>query len=578
MFKNKKGFTLLEVTLTIALIGIISIIAYSIFNMSNKPHTIVSNEYIFQSNVRIASQKLTNIIKESTAIFAYKNIDPVFTSDIFPESTSSGNKIIIDENFINNSENKNDLSKAIGKYRGWSFITLSDDGKELREFIYKENPDTGKGYYVLQRILEKQKVGQNDIEYKIIYKKNKPYIEDNLLEYTIKAEVPNATNIEPFIINSEVEALNSLQVIEKGDYKEAAKVIFYRTDERPMGVDAEAAVAMVLDISGSMGEDMDGNTGAIDNANASNASRISILKAKATELVDKMAKVDNININLIPFSNKAYSNSISWWGEENLWIEYSLKPFYNANTQKDILNQIIDHLNASGGTNVGDGIRRAYYRLNEYDNKDANKYMILLMDGVPTFGSVYKTQASWIWSKSNNSKVIKKDGKDYYRSGITDIYNNTKYIYFSDIDFVKDARDVEDYWYDVGWLYGYYAYWSYNNMYPLNEKPINPIAFYAGPGSDSDPYISKPYITEMSKKLADIKNTKGEKNLKVFVIGFSNVPEEKEELEFITGELAKYTKQATSYDVTNAEGLEKVFNEINQIILEDLWHIIGPQE
>ena len=579
--KNKKGFTLIEVMLTLAIMGMISLIIYSLVGMSSKPHAIISNEFAFQANVRLASEKLTETIKKSTAIFTYKKIEPIFTSDIFPETRSSADKVVIDEAFINSSSKKQELLLAMEKYNGWSFITLNEDGTEFREFLYQRNPGEEKGFYTLRRILEKQKIGKADIQYEITYQKHNPYHEDNLLEYTLVAKVLDpAVKIEPVEIKSEVEALNSLQIIDKGDYRESAKVIFFRTEDRPVGTEAEAAVAMVLDISGSMRDDVDGNSRDVsEDPSQPNASRISIMRAKANDLIDKMASSGDeqmkTKVNLIPFSNTSNLPSV-WSNYKYNGATKNPKVWKDANQDQGELKDLIGMLEATNGTNVGDGIRRAYYRFEDYGNNDIGKYMILLMDGVPTFGSVHRVNNNTIGfndRKGPNPKIEEKlihNGYEYFYVNHRDnysgwfgwgVYEDTDYTYrrFSNIEFVTNDIDIRE-----------------STISRYNERYTD--GRYAGQGNKSDLYLSKGYITEMAKKLGDLKNSAGEKNVKVFVIGFSNVPEEKAELEFIKTELAKYTQQVYKYEANDADALENIFNSINQIILDDLWHILGPKE
>jgi len=62
------------------------------------------------------------------------------------------------------------------------------------------------------------------------------------------------------------------------------------------------------------------------------------------------------------------------------------------------LNQVknqINNLAANGGTNIGDGLRLAYYRLTDTVSTEHNpieKYLILLTDGEPTYHSTYNKQ------------------------------------------------------------------------------------------------------------------------------------------------------------------------------------------
>ncbi len=563
---GNKGFTLIEVVLTISIMSMVMMIVFSMFSMADKPHKIINREYVVQSNVRLASQKLSSLIRKSTATFVYKDVESIFTEDVFGDPGLSSGLVLIDDTFINSSPNKAALEDGFNKYKGWSFITLGSGGRELREFVFHKNPSTGKTHYTMQRILEKQSVGDSDIVYDITYKKKNPYTEDRLIQYTIVGKLDGSESIlKPIEIKSEVEALSSLQVVDKGDYTKSAEVLFYRTDERPMGVDAEAAVAMVLDISGSMGRNLDGNT-----ANPSSTSRIAILREKAQELVNKMSSLENIYVNLIPFSNTSNVPS-AWSNYKYNGVSKDPTAWKNAKSDKGELNDLISRLNATNGTNVGDGIRRAYYRLNGYSEKNAGKYMILLMDGVPTFGSVHRVAKSdHTFNKDKNTytppPTLEHGGNTYFYFSEQDNYIlfwyiDTTYTYrrYTTIDFVTSNIEIKD-----------QKLPQYNTSYTAG--------YYEGPGNVSDEFLSKGYIVEIAKKLSDIKNNNGDKNLKIFAIGFSNVESEREELDFIKNELAKYAEEVSSFEVTNAEELAKVFYDINQIILDDLWAITGPKE
>ena len=59
-------------------------------------------------------------------------------------------------------------------------------------------------------------------------------------------------------IETQLEALNSLQIIDRGTLADAATAVAYRDDSRPFAV--VGTIAMVFDTSGSMKEDVDGDT------------------------------------------------------------------------------------------------------------------------------------------------------------------------------------------------------------------------------------------------------------------------------------------------------------------------------
>lgn len=118
---NNKAFTLIEVVLTVAILGILMTVVFSLFSMASKPHVIVSREYILQSNARLASQKVSSMIKRSSATFAYKDVASIFREDIFPDTGGSGGLLIINEDFIDelsmtNSAKAIELTEGMEKY------------------------------------------------------------------------------------------------------------------------------------------------------------------------------------------------------------------------------------------------------------------------------------------------------------------------------------------------------------------------------------------------------------------------------------------------------------------------------
>jgi hypothetical protein len=562
----KKGITLVEVVLTIALVSLIMIPIVSMLTLGGRSQSTVAEDFSVQSDIRVVSQKLSNYIKKSNAVFLHKTIEDVFTSDIYPENT---NKVTLNQSFIDASTSKSELEAAIEKYKGWNFIVLSLDGKELREFVYNINPTTNEEYYTMERIMNMDNSDSN-LSYEIEYKMKNSHSEDKLLEFLLVGNYPGGTS-EYISIKSEVEALNSLQVVDRGDNVNPATVLFYRSDDRPIGYDAKAAVSMVLDVSGSMARNMDGKNGG--------TSRISILKDKSKKLLNSMAELD-IDVTLVPFSNYAYN---SWTWTEGNWynkktVTKDLDKFYNIQSEKSELDNIIDNLSTKSGTNVGDGIRRAYYRFDDYnsivneddddsiENKDATKYMILLMDGVPTFGSIYKT--NFYNGKYSNIEFVLSDEK------IEDIeYGENVYNYIVEWggNYYYDYFEYDKY-------YEYYYFGSRTYFLKKDSKTNNSLGFYSGFGHSSDDELSMGYIKEISKKLAGIKNNVDSKNLKVYVIGFSNVDSDIDKLQTIKDYISPHVQQVTTFEATSDDELEKVFDGIRQTILEDFWHIYGPKE
>ncbi|SHH30662.1 von Willebrand factor type A domain-containing protein [Caloranaerobacter azorensis DSM 13643] len=121
--------------------------------------------------------------------------------------------------------------------------------------------------------------------------------------------------------------------------------------------------------------------------------KIEAMKFVAKRFLEKLKDDERIKVNLIPYETKAWDSS------------YDGKDFADLSDIEDYNELIrdIDRLEPYGGTNIGDGLRKAYYKLKNSPNKNARKYIILMTDGQPTAFSYdkihYKSIFGTFWSK-----------------------------------------------------------------------------------------------------------------------------------------------------------------------------------
>ncbi|OPJ61512.1 vWA domain-containing protein [Clostridium oryzae] len=158
-------------------------------------------------------------------------------------------------------------------------------------------------------------------------------------------------------------------------------------------------VILVVDTSGSMRiKDM-----------AHNHSRAETVKNAAKKFIAKTAGKD-ADIAVVPYSAsaEAYSNEI--------------QDFTNSISQ---LDSYIDGMTIYGGTNIGDGMRKAYYMLKDIDSSAYDKYIVLLTDGQPNE-----------WSVNND--------KSYYTGGYDAPYVLGEDNYDSTGDGLKYADKIGD--------------------------------------------------------------------------------------------------------------------------------------
>ena len=320
-YRTRNGFTLIELIIVMSIAIIIISSAGTIITFSMKSQAAVNKEFQIQSEMRLASEVLNQELRYSSAVF------------------------MLNEHQYQNSSNLKS---------GWSYFTLSDDDKEIVHYVW----DKGAGVHKKVSMIK----AQDDILFNMVFDgviTDSRMINFNLDVYT---EGGGGTKLS---VSSVLNALNAAVVDNSGTPISPAVTLAYRSDNIPNPENVRVAVTMVLDRSGSMGDQMGGGNNAI---------RIQVMKEKAKELIDTFANMDNVYVSLIPFSTNANSPG----------------SFVKAKDNKTSLKNSIDSLNANGGTNAGDGLRRSYYQHVDFTdpNYEILHYTILLMDGNPTYWPV----------------------------------------------------------------------------------------------------------------------------------------------------------------------------------------------
>lgn len=330
--KNKKGITLIELVIAMALLGIVIAMSFSMINFGNIVTKKSSDEFDIQSSTRLVTEYTNQIARYSTAAFT------------IPKSSFKENKL--DED--------------------WNYIGVLD-GNIVQ---YEANPSTGlHTKTVLAEATE-------SVYYEIVFKKAENDYFDKNVSYVIQGFIKDkpieydeyGNKIGHINIVSQTEALNSLQVIHNGTYADPAVAFAYRSDDRSDPQRPAAYISMVLDMSGSMNNNMQG----YDQGWLSDR-RISKLKVSLESLINQFSVSKySSNISLVPFSDAANNPH----------------PMYDVTTAsgKTTVMNLVSGMSADGATNTGDGIRRAYYQI--YNSRDpdtiSREYIIILVDGVTT--------------------------------------------------------------------------------------------------------------------------------------------------------------------------------------------------
>lgn len=349
--KKNKGFTLIEVIVAMALMSLIIMGSFSMLNFGNVVYNKSLVEYDLQAKTRQVSTQVNHISRYSTAVFTIPN----------------------------SSFRENNLTD------GWDYIGILDGAI----VTFKSELD-GAGNPVHTKTV--MVPADPDIDYKIVFQEVDEDEENKILKFSIQGfaasgeiQLDDDGNPIPYIdLTSQVESLNSLQIIHKGTELNPSVALAFKTEDRSAPVIQQilpvAQVAMVLDVSGSMNWKMNGDT-----TNTTSLRRITLMKEAANELITSFNGSDNpVSISLVPFSTMANNP----------------KAFRSAQSEAALLQADITALVANGGTNTGDGLRRAYHQIingrtnPDYNGKVVSDYIIVLVDGVTTFGTRTSTTNS----------------------------------------------------------------------------------------------------------------------------------------------------------------------------------------
>ncbi len=494
--KNRKAVTLIELILVLAIISLVVPTATSMLLLGQKAESMSFEEFDIQSDIRVAATVLNNTIRDSGGVF------------------------------ILHRDNANKLSEE------WNYIMLNDTKDKLVEWRWDSTTNTHKQVELLSV--------DDGSTLDIVYNKNSKPNEDNVLEFTLTLKNPEKGDRS---INSGLESMNSLQVVDRA-YGKVANTLAYRNDKKLTEVsNSQAVVSMVLDTSGSMADTLSGGK-----PNNNNKSRLEIMKNEAKKLVDGFSDYPNIYVSLVPFNTTANG------AREMVNVKV------NIDENTNYFTNIINSLTANGGTNTGDGIRRGYYRIKEFNEKEENinktnkNFMIILVDGVTTFGSINEYIAAEDIEKNmfifeNCESTLVENGIEYKLAAKEEEF----------FLFYKCYYKKEDKFYFIG------DNTINENKYPYQGGNI------IGNGSNLDPYGTE-YVDEIGELVRSYKNGTNEA-INVFVIGFSSKQSDYGSLE----DIAMATRgDKVFYTADSQEALNQIFLSIQREISDALWHIGGP--
>lgn len=563
----KRGFTMMELIIAISLGLMVLALGTQLIFSSSKGSVFATKEKELQDANRIFLEYTNNSIKYSTAVFTVptKTFNATDNSKLSKDWNYIGIKkdVTIPARLTSSGkEHKAQTALVNLKYVGSGAVAPSVSLGENQTLITAIKSGGEKLYYVQTIIAFSEEVNGTEFVYDVVFSKtdSNKFLsskEGKGLDYKLNVKAMNGTGtakteVDYGTIESKITSLNSLQVVDKGTPENPAVAIAYRTDhaeENKEGV--YGVVSMVVDTSGSMEWDIAGNK-----TNDVNLQRIGILKVHAKKLLDKFSETKNTDVMIIPFATTTKKKGGQF------------PKFYSASTDKTTLDNEIQSLNADGGTNTGDGLRYAFYKMGEHNQtitRNYKDYLIIFVDGASSSSVV--TNPIIVNNKHVQSFDFLDNNKFYNKTDDPNLKKDNKYIMQT---FVNPRTGN-----------------------PSSTVLLEPPSKYKGFQCNQYMEHGKNYVTHIAKNLYDnpyakISNRDSAaaidrmiKEGNVFLIGFSkdvvNDPALKKIAEDFHIDTKAQGDQKRYFEATSAVDLSNALAGIGAAITKDLWMINGPE-
>jgi len=499
MRKNlKKGFTLLELIVVMTIIALIGgsvtsllVFGYDVFGKANQ-------DFQVQADMRLALENTNRMIRYANAMFAVPGTEYLDAE--------------------------------------WNYIGLNEDNTMIINYEWDSVNETH---------IQTPMVGPYEgVTFNIGFYKEDNMEKDNSIQVYFEMYSNDGT-VRRFNIQTGYEALNSLQVVDYGTELFPATALAYRSDDFHFeNYLLKVNITLILDVSGSMNWKLNG-----DSTSTLSLRRNYILKEKTRGLIESFALNTNddieINIALVPFSTSGNN----------------VKVFRNVKTEKAALLSDVDSLcngnyyNCSGGTNTGDGMRRAYYSLlsksqYEIDNMSTTRdtkiknYNIFLTDGDTTYRSIFQFQTG-----SYNESVCVR----WNKRGNSCLEWGTQEVPTYETQFFTDNGNITE---------------STSTIY---------TGPYLGGNGSSTSTTNNNYVAAIGAMLGGVlpvnNYTGDELYVTNYIIGFTSSVSDSA-INFIATSTDTPTERI--YRASSGDDLALSFTEIQLSITNDTWHFLGP--
>lgn len=554
---NNDGVTLIELMIALALISTVIILSTNILMISLKTQKVTVKDYSVQSEMRIATEQTNEIIRYSKAVFAVPKsfVKTVATMD-----------------------------------PGWSYLMTSPDSKRVVIMEYDETLDKH-----VEKVIVKESEG---IQYAISFLKDTSANSDTVLKYKIHSySVDGAGNRlkEKIVYETTLETVNAIQIVDKGTVSSPSVALAFRSDGQTSGKGKNqiAYITIILDTSNSMNQTPSG--GGTTNKETANSRITKVREAlvgngtkAGNGIIQKFSKEENVFISIVPFANTANYPSphadLNSSGRHPFYEVYDdIKATSLITTIKEI--KANGYLTGQGGTNTGDGLRRAYYlhetfRARMVENgtpikveDQVHHYTILLVDGETTFetkSTNFEDEGFYIDSKGSEQNYRRFNWQTDWNGKYTEAEVLDGNIPYS--DYGSDVLQPITYFLNGKLIYKSKSWntWyeqTYNGNYVTYGKKNSNFTRPTITGDGSTTIKDSSYIYSVGAKFQDF-------GIKSYLIGYASGLNTN--ISYIGNKIGTDSTHRYQYNATNFN-LDDIFKNIATDIMADFWIAAGPQ-
>lgn len=558
--RNSPGFTLIELLLALSLVSVVIAISANLLFFGTRTQKSTIKEYSMQSDIRRATEMTNELIRYSKAVFA--------VPQTFVESTDKMDP-------------------------GWNYLMVTSDSKKIVRMEYDST---------LAKHVEKVVVQESeDIRYHIEFEKDEAAKSDNIIKYKIYAynTDKNGNKIKQKVLfETTIEAINAVQIVDKGTDTSPSVALAFRSDGQTSGKGKNqmAYITLIVDTSNSMNAAPNGAGATNDETSNSRIRKVREAligdgTSKGNGIIQQLAKEENVFISFVPFAETA--NYPSPFANTKPNASHPIHEVFLEKESNELITTVKGtaangHENNLGGTNTGDGLRRAYHLHNNFRNRMDKKgvvikdkdqvhhYTILLIDGKSTYDTkqrewkddggfqdkdIFRWEWSgWWWEKVRigQYKVWVPKGKSqdsfFLSDGNIDVEKNKKAISPYRPISVPDSpiKNAE---------YG-------GKFDPITDKFIN------GTGEEEYRNLANIGVKYIEALGSQIKNFDSGNGIKSYIIGYAENLEP--QISAIGNEIGTESENIYKYNDPSFD-LNEILKNIATDIMADFWLAAGPQ-